>query len=85
MALKGLGLRLREWTDEDLQAMVGLFDDAQVARWTPLASPFDLVAARGHLDRARGNRSNRLQLAITEDGRTPKGEVLLIRNRDDWF
>jgi hypothetical protein len=53
----GLGLYLREWTDDDLPVMVELFDDPAVAQWTPLASPFDLTAARNYLDQARTRRA----------------------------
>jgi RimJ/RimL family protein N-acetyltransferase len=38
-------LVLREWTDDDLPTMLELFDEPAVARFTPLASPFDLGAA----------------------------------------
>ncbi|MFI6761078.1 GNAT family N-acetyltransferase [Micromonospora sp. NPDC050417] len=78
--LAGDGVRLREWTDDDLPAMVELFDEAEVARWTPLASPFDLAAATAYLARARTGRASgqRLQLAVTTDGRRPLGEVLLF-------
>lgn len=80
MSLAGFGLRLREWTDDDVPAMVGLFDDAAVARWTPLASPFDETAARAYLARARERRAtgSGIQLAVTTDGHTPLGEVLLF-------
>jgi RimJ/RimL family protein N-acetyltransferase len=80
LTLAGSGLRLREWTDADVPAMVELFDDAAVARWTPLASPFDEAAARAYLDRARARRAEDLglQLAVTTDGQTPLGEVLLF-------
>lgn len=80
MSLAGVGLRLREWTDADVPAMVELFDDAAVARWTPLASPFDEAAARAYLDRARERRAGDLgvQLAVTTDGHTPLGEVVLF-------
>ncbi|MGI5254256.1 GNAT family N-acetyltransferase [Actinacidiphila glaucinigra] len=43
--IAGLGLVLREWHDHDLPAMVALFDDPEVDRFTPLRSPFDLDAA----------------------------------------
>ena len=74
------GLVLREWTDEDLPAMSELFDDPDVARWTPLASPFDADAARAYLERAREARGagRRLQLAVTTDGGAPLGEVMLM-------
>ncbi|MFD7885889.1 GNAT family N-acetyltransferase [Streptomyces bauhiniae] len=73
------GLRLREWTPEDLPVLRDLFDDPDVAYRTPLAAPFDAAAARAYLDGAIG-APRRLHLAITTDGRTALGEVLL--NRD---
>ncbi|MDX2852982.1 GNAT family N-acetyltransferase [Actinacidiphila glaucinigra] len=75
----GLGLILREWHDDDLPAMVTLFDDSAVDRFTPLRSPFDLQAARAYLTRARQRRAEgRVQLAITTDGQQPLGEILLF-------
>ena len=70
---------LREWEDGDLPAMVGLFDDLDVAHRTPLASPFDLDVAKAYLEKARRTSmlGERIQLAITTDGVTPLGEVLL--------
>ena len=81
LRLVGHGLVLREWTDEDLPAMAVLFDDPEIARWTPLASPFDAKAAHDYFERAQVEREQglRVRLAITEDGVTPCGEVLLIR------
>ncbi|MEU8199671.1 GNAT family N-acetyltransferase [Streptosporangium sp. NPDC049046] len=78
--LSGHGVVLREWEDGDLTAMVKLFDDPQVAYWTPLVSPFDFEAARAYLERARQRRASgeRIQLAITVDGGEPAGEVLLM-------
>ncbi|GHH62113.1 acetyltransferase [Streptosporangium violaceochromogenes] len=83
--LSGHGLVLREWDDDDLAAMTALFDDPDVACWTPLVSPFDLGAARLYLKRARERRAagQRIQLAITVDGREPLGEVLLMRDGAD--
>ncbi|NEC84909.1 GNAT family N-acetyltransferase [Streptomyces sp. SID12501] len=79
--LPGEGLVLREWTEADLPAMTDLFDDPGIAHWTPLASPFDLAAARAYLATARQARLDglRVQLAITTDGQLPLGEVLVIR------
>jgi RimJ/RimL family protein N-acetyltransferase len=79
--LAGLGLILREWGDQDVPTMVELFDEPQVDRWTPLRSPFDPAAARAYLDQARRSRASdqRIQLAITTDGRRPMGEILLFR------
>jgi RimJ/RimL family protein N-acetyltransferase len=78
--LSGEGLVLRDWTDDDLPAMVRLFDDPDVARWTPLASPFDADAAKQYLERSREARTagRRLQLAVTLDGGAPLGEVMLM-------
>lgn len=80
MALAGFDLRLREWTDADVVTMVELFDDVEIGRWTPLASPFDDDAARAYLDRARERRAEDrgVQLAVTTDGHAPLGEVLLF-------
>ncbi|MGJ6965299.1 GNAT family N-acetyltransferase [Streptosporangium sp. G11] len=55
--LPGLGIHLREWTDEDLPVMVALFDEPQVARWTPLRSPFDFDAAQEYLSQSRRARA----------------------------
>jgi RimJ/RimL family protein N-acetyltransferase len=45
-----------------------------------MTSPFDLEAAEAYLARARQGRMSgqRIQLAITTDGRAPLGEVLLF-------
>ncbi|WP_129843701.1 GNAT family N-acetyltransferase [Streptomyces sp. RFCAC02] len=78
--ITGLGLQLREWDDADAPVMVELFDEPQVGRWTPLRHPFDLAAARTYLDQARTRRAEgrSIQLAITSDGRTALGEILLF-------
>jgi RimJ/RimL family protein N-acetyltransferase len=80
VVLIGDGLVLREWTGTDLDAMVTLFDEESIDVWTPLAAPFDQDAAQRYLDGARRGRDAGacLQLAITTDGRTPLGEVLLF-------
>ncbi|MER7176484.1 GNAT family N-acetyltransferase [Streptomyces mesophilus] len=81
--LSGRGLVLREWADADLPAMVRLFDEPEIARRSPLASPFDPDAAAAYLEMIRRTRATgeRLHLAITTDGDTPLGEVLLNRSR----
>jgi RimJ/RimL family protein N-acetyltransferase len=83
--LAGNGIRLREWTDADLPTMQELFDDTEVDRWTPLRAPFDLAAARDYLHQARIRRAtgSSIQLAITTDGRTPLGEILLFPTGPD--
>lgn len=88
--LAGEGLFLREWTEADVPVMVRLFDDPEVARWTPLGSPFDLDAAQRYLGRARAAREagTRIQFAIGEaggtgDGGAPCGEVLAMLKGED--
>ncbi|UWE11392.1 hypothetical protein [Actinacidiphila bryophytorum] len=57
--------------------MVALFDTAEMDRWTPLASPFDREAALAYVTRAqRRRREGTHQLAITEDGLEPLGELI---------
>lgn len=76
----GEGLQLREWTEADAPALSALFDEPEMARWTPLRSPFDESAARAYVTRAHERRAagQALQLAITTDGQTPLGEALLF-------
>ncbi len=83
--ITGSGLHLREWTDDDLHVMVELFDDPEFSQWTPLASPFDLSAARAYLTGAREKREagRVMQLAITTDGQAAMGEVLLIHREEN--
>ncbi|WP_062646017.1 GNAT family N-acetyltransferase [Streptomyces maremycinicus] len=85
LRLEGPGIVLREWTDDDLDALVEVYDDPEIARWTPVASPFDARAARTYLDKARTGRAGGgvAQLAITTDGGRPRGEVLLFRSAAD--
>ncbi|MFC8829668.1 GNAT family N-acetyltransferase [Streptomyces sp. NPDC057137] len=79
------GLQLREWTEADVPALSTLFDEPEMDRWTPLSSPFDEAAARAYLLRAHERRASgqALQLAITTDGHTPLGEVLLFAASED--
>lgn len=74
------GLRLREWTEADVPALSALFDEPEMDSRTPLSSPFDEAAARAYPLRAHERRASgqALQLAITTDGHTPLGEVLLF-------
>jgi RimJ/RimL family protein N-acetyltransferase len=70
------------WREDDLATMVELFDDPDIAYWTPLASPFDLAAACVYMERAHRLyvEGQRIQLAITEEGEDrPLGEVLFNR------
>jgi RimJ/RimL family protein N-acetyltransferase len=80
LTLHGAGLAFRERTDADLPVMSEFFDETSIDVWTPLGTPFDLDAARDHLDSAQASRASGevLHRAITRDGVTPLGEVLLF-------
>jgi RimJ/RimL family protein N-acetyltransferase len=80
ISLSGEGVQLREWRSEDLDDLVELLDEPDIARWTPRPSPFDLEAGIAYLKRAHQGRTRgqRIQLAITQDGGKPMGEVLLF-------
>jgi RimJ/RimL family protein N-acetyltransferase len=78
--LTGDGIQLREWRSEDLDDLVELLDEPDIARWTPMPSPFDMEAGIAYLKRAHQGRMSgqRIQLVITVDGGRPLGEVLLF-------
>lgn len=78
-------LVLREWAADDVESMVALFDTEEMNRWTPLASPFDRDVALQYVAQAHRLRHDNgtLQLAVTEDGGPPLGEVLIFLAEDD--
>jgi RimJ/RimL family protein N-acetyltransferase len=80
LTLTGEGLVLRDWRPDDIEDLVTLLDDPDIARWTPMPSPFDMEAGVAYLKRAHQGRvsGQRIQLAITEGGGRPLGEVLLF-------
>lgn len=80
LTLEGDGIVLREWRDDDLDELVTMLDEPEIARWTPMTSPFDTEAGVAYLKRARQGRlsGRRIQLALTTDGGLPRGEVLLF-------
>src|SRR3954453_4625701 len=80
ITLTGDGIVLREWRPDDLGELTELLDDPDIARWTPMPSPFDREAGVAYLKRAHLGRTSgqRIQLAITESGGRPLGEVLLF-------
>lgn len=84
VVVEGEGLVLREWDQGDASTMVPLFDTPEMDRRTPLESPFDLDAAARYVRRANELRDEHgsLQLAITEDGSPPLGEVLAFPTED---
>ncbi|MFD1271346.1 GNAT family N-acetyltransferase [Streptomyces kaempferi] len=65
--------------------LVALYDDPEIDRWTPVASPFGTGDARDYLAAARTKRADghTVQLAITTDGRTALGEILLFHSAVD--
>ena len=77
--LAGQNIVLREWDEADIPALVEMYDDPEIDRWTPVPSPFDVEAARAYLGRARAARAEGrlVQLAVTSDGGQPQGEVLI--------
>ncbi|MFE9682258.1 GNAT family N-acetyltransferase [Streptomyces sp. NPDC002701] len=85
LRLVGEGVHLREWSEDDVDALIAVYEDPESARWTPVASPFDTSAALVYLAEAREARAEgrRVQLAITTDGVLPRGEVLLFRSKAD--
>ena len=80
LTLTGDGIVLREWRSDDLDDLVSMLDEPDIARWTLMPSPFDVEAGIAYLKRAYQGRvsGRRIQLAITADGRRPVGEVLLF-------
>jgi RimJ/RimL family protein N-acetyltransferase len=80
LTLTGDGIILREWRSDDLDDLAEMLDEPDIARWTPMPSPFDVAAGIAYLKRAHLGRTSgqRIQLAITEDGGRPLGEVLLF-------
>ncbi|WP_328557275.1 MULTISPECIES: GNAT family N-acetyltransferase [unclassified Streptomyces] len=85
LRIDGLGLHLREWSDDDVADLVALYDDPEIDRWTPVASPFDTAAALAYLAAAEQKSAERrgVQLAITTDGERPRGEILLFPGTAD--
>ncbi|MFD7622183.1 GNAT family N-acetyltransferase [Streptomyces sp. NPDC059802] len=83
--LAGRRIVLREWDEADIPALIEMYDDPEISRWTSVPSPFDADAARAYLGRAREARAvgRRIQLAITADGGQPQGEVLLFQDELD--
>ncbi|HEX9998974.1 MAG TPA: GNAT family N-acetyltransferase [Actinoplanes sp.] len=80
LTLEGDGIVLRDWRSADLDDLVTMLDEPDIARWTPMPSPFDTEAGLAYLKRAHLGRTSgqRIQLAITTDGGRPLGEVLLF-------
>jgi RimJ/RimL family protein N-acetyltransferase len=75
---------LREWTDDDVDAMAAGLDDPEIARWTRVPSPYTREHAADFIAAARAARASgeRLVLAIA----MAPGEPLIgsITLRFDW-
>ena len=56
ISLTGGGVQLREWRSEDLDDLVALLDEPDIARWTPMPAPFDVAAGIAYLKRAHQGR-----------------------------
>jgi RimJ/RimL family protein N-acetyltransferase len=52
LTLTGDGIVLREWSPDDLDDLVEMLDEPDIARWTPMTSPFDIAAGIAYLKRA---------------------------------
>ncbi|MCZ7420650.1 MULTISPECIES: GNAT family N-acetyltransferase [unclassified Micromonospora] len=77
--LEGDGVVLRQWSEQDLDQLVTLFDDAEMAYRLPVATPFDLAAAEAYLNSARRAQQagDRVYLAVTSGDDLARGEVML--------
>lgn len=82
-SIRGAGVVLRRWAQDDGPALVSLYDTDEMNRWTPVPHPFDMRVAKAYLHRILSDPSaERAHLAITEDGRTPVGEILIFPTSD---
>jgi RimJ/RimL family protein N-acetyltransferase len=70
-------LVLRPWATADLDALVAICDDPDVARFTPLPAPYTPADGRAWLDGglARMQAGEELSLAIHEAGHGPVGTI----------
>lgn len=68
---------LRPWTDADLDDIVRMHDDPDVARFTPLATPYTEMNARRMLDAVLGRllSGEELALAVEVDGGGAVGSI----------
>lgn len=83
----GAGLLLREWADSDIPALVTLYDTAEMDRRTPVSSPFDVAAAKKYVSASHDRRAagTSLQLAVTERGDEPVGEILVAQAKGNTY
>jgi hypothetical protein len=77
--VRGEGLVLRPWAEQDVPSMVSMFNTAEMDRWTPLAHPYDEAVAIAYVAGSRATLAgDLLQFAVTEDSGEPLGELLLF-------
>lgn len=76
---------LRAWSMDDLAAFARMHDDPDVARFTPLASPYTAAHARAWLEAEPGRRSEgaELGLAVVAGAGAPVGSVGLRPDPED--
>ena len=76
---------LRPWVAGDLEALVEICDDPDVARFTPLPSPYTIADGRTWLgaDLGRMQAGEELSLAIHEPGAGPIGSIGARVDADD--
>ena len=55
---------LREWTDADVEAMTAPLNDAEIARWTRVPSPYTRADAEDFLERMEARRATGEELAL---------------------
>jgi RimJ/RimL family protein N-acetyltransferase len=83
--LAGDGVVLREWTEDDVPAMIASFDEPLVARYTTIPSPFTAETAADFLAKIPVNRAGQkaVELAIETDLCPVAGSILLFRVPDE--
>jgi RimJ/RimL family protein N-acetyltransferase len=76
---------LRPWSLDDMAAFTAMHDDPDVARFTPLATPYTAAHARTWLEAEPGRRLNgdELALAVVVGGSAPVGSIGLRPDPDD--
>jgi len=68
-------IALRPWTDADMDAMVSLLNEPEIARWTRVPSPYTRTDAKDFLARVEARRANGEEIALAIVS-TPGGELL---------
>jgi RimJ/RimL family protein N-acetyltransferase len=78
---------LREWTEDDVEAMTAPLNDAEIARWTRVPAPYTRSDAEEYLARAEARRElgDELALAIasSEDDRLLGSLSVRVASREN--